>query len=168
MGITVFRNLIIMTIIIMCVLCCQSHGPAGTFVQSVMVGREQSIGLSDRYVYMRIGMDTAVVTTRSGGWAIDSIRIYEDISGSRLLDKTFCLSEKYRNIMRRNSSMNRRYGWLTITTGKKMIRIVVSRTLMANERRAVIYLNKGMYTDSVMVELEKDRFTVGGREYGGN
>ena len=39
---------------------------------------------------------------------------------------------------------------------------------MANERRAVIYLNKGMYTDSVMVELEKDRFTVGGREYGGN
>lgn len=152
----------------MCALGCQSHGPAGTSVQSVMMGCEKSVGLSDHYVYMRIGMDTAVVTTRSGGWAIDSIRIYEDISGSRLLDKTFCLSEKDKNMMRRNYSMNRRYGWLTITTGKKMMRIVVSRTLMANERRAVIYFNKGMYTDCVMVELEKDRFTVGGRKYGGN
>ncbi|MDO4310998.1 MAG: hypothetical protein Q4C43_09835 [Prevotella sp.] len=169
MGTEFFRRYaFVMMSVIFCAFGCRSNDTADIGSQSVRDGGEQAIGLSAHSVYMRIGIDTMVVTTRYGGWMIDSVRVYEDISGSRLLDKTFCLSEKDKKRMECDHAVKQRYGWLTIVTGKRMIRTIASRTLMANERKAVIYLHKGMYADSIRVEQEKDKFVVGGGKQNGN
>lgn len=77
--------------------------------------------------------------------------------------------------MKRNRAVNRRYGWLTIMTDKRKIKMIASRTLMAKDRWAMMYLHKGIYTDSITIEADKDRFQVGHRfqkgsvrEYFGN
>lgn len=132
--------------VVLCV-CCALRGNDGT------------VGLSSRSVHLRLGSDTAVVTVRHAGWAIDSIRIYEDVAGSRLLDKTFCFSEKEKKRMRRGRPVERRYGWLNVKTGKNAITLVaVDTRLIVNKRCAVLYLHRRECRDSIRVEHEGHRF----------
>ncbi len=132
--------------VVLCV-CCALRGNDGT------------VGLSSRSVHLRLGSDTAVVTVRHAGWAIDSIRIYEDVAGSRLLDKTFCFSEKEKKRMRRGRPVERRYGWLNVKTGKNAITLVaVDTRLIVNKRCAVLYLHRRECHDSIRVEHEGHRF----------
>lgn len=122
-------------------------------------GNDGTVGLSSRSVHLRLGSDTAVVTVRHAGWAIDSIRIYEDAAGSRLLDKTFCFSEKEKKRMRRGRPVERRYGWLNVKTGKNAITLVaVDTRLIVNKRCAVLYLHRRECRDSIRVEHEGHRF----------
>lgn len=94
MGIIVYRKyavIILINTILAVSGCCSKD----TVNDSRFAGKEEKgIGLSSHSVFMSIGEDTFVVTTRHDGWVIDSVRVYEDIVGSKLLDNTFRLSEK--------------------------------------------------------------------------
>lgn len=124
---------------------------------------DKYIGLSADSVFMHAGHDTAVVVTRHGGWVIDSIRVYEDISGSRLLDRTFCFPDRDKQRMKRNIATATRRGWITVETGKRQIRLIAAGSwLLVRRRRAVLYLHKGKHVAVLYVEQEKTGFFVRG------
>lgn len=144
---------------ILCACCVHHNNTGDCHHQSVSAGNGGPVGLSARYVYLHPGPDTSVVTVQYSGWLIDSIRIYEDVSGSRLLDKTFCFSKKHKKLMHHGRPIEQRYGWLKIKTDKNVIIFITTDTrLTINERHAMLYLHQGTYRDSIRVEHGNHRF----------
>lgn len=112
------------------------------------------IGLSRRMLYMRDNSDTIAVTARYGGWLIDSIAVYEErnyLPHPKIVRFVYGLSKADKRKIVTRRCFEKRHLWLTTEVKGNELTFISPMTDMHDDRKAIIYLSKGDYTDSIKI-----------------
>ncbi len=112
------------------------------------------IGLSRHVRHLRDNSDTTVVTTRYGGWQIDSIAVYEEryyLPRPKIVRFVHSISKADKRKMAKNGYFENRHLWLTTEVKGNELTFMAPTTDMQDDREAIIYLSKGDYTDSIKI-----------------
>ena len=116
-------------------------------------GANDNIGLAFHERHLRGCNDTLTVTTRYDGWTVDSIMAYEKTYESQVYPigaSMFYLSRKDKRRIAKGMPFEKPFRWLILKTERQKLAFAATPTSWL-DRRAMVYLHKGDYKDSIIV-----------------
>lgn len=108
------------------------------------------IGLSKHVRHLRGDIDSAIVTTKYGGWLIDSVKIFENHYKNYRKPyphQMFYLSKRDKKRIAKCKPFAGTFRWLTIKSKNRELTFIAEKSWEV--RYATVYLHKGDYVDSV-------------------